>query len=614
MRKLFISIATIVLSMIMCLTALTGCNLITTDMDRDVKQVVATVKIDKEAPLEKIYKKDMIMAYLNYGYLYEQYYGQTREQVFTSIIDNLVQTRVYVQNAIKELKDDADSYKNTEITNVWSAERYLNTEDAQEALYNTIKTFNDLIDSYEITDEEEKFGETLAEEVRATPTDAAIAEKEVDKADYISKGIDTNSTPARRDAFSKVIKLLKNNGILGNYKGQIEQTDYYKQVLKSNQESILLQNYENAIKDAVIATYDLDKLNQEYKNKVDEQKEMTNAEFVEKLSSASVSDPMLVGQNGSYGYVYNLLLGASEVQTAKIEAIDKNLSKTERVEKRREILEATIVKDLRSTWILSGYDFDENTKKFTGDYALLEDSMAFQGEVVKVQDATDDENAKYKVSSLIEYNLNDFIDLMETYVYGQTFTVAADSNPSIYKKVSSNVVVENYEKKINELLFAFSTDAGSLNTYKGYAVKPIPDGADQEQYVQEFADGARELLGLKGTSYVMVATRYGYHVMFYSQVLDVNYGYATLTDYLNAEYGSDKNWANELSTIKASWNDEKAIKAYKNNYLYLLLNSVSSTAVNNALTAYQRETLNTYIYDNDNFVKVYESRYSDLLK
>ena len=95
MRKFLVSIATVMMALIMSLSTLTGCNLIVTNLDRDMNQVVATVQIDKSAPLEKIYKKDMIMAYLNYGYINEQYYGQTRKQVFQAIIDELVEVILF---------------------------------------------------------------------------------------------------------------------------------------------------------------------------------------------------------------------------------------------------------------------------------------------------------------------------------------------------------------------------------------------------------------------------------------------------------------------------------------------------------------------------------------
>ncbi len=642
MRKFLVSIATVMMALIMSLSTLTGCNLIVTNLDRDMNQVVATVQIDKSAPLEKIYKKDMIMAYLNYGYINEQYYGQTRKQVFQAIIDELVENRVYVQNAIYTLKQDSANVLNPSVADEWDASRYLNAKDCIDAQYQAYKTMNDLIDSYETKDEGEKFSETLTEEVRAVPTGASIKEEEIDKEQYIQDGIDSGTDdPKRKEAYNKVIKLLKNNGLLGEYKNDIKQTDYYKQTLKNNYELLLLNNFKNKLADEVreqyvlnsaydsnvsnSTKYILDKLSAQYLKEIEKQTELSNKDFEEKLSSATAGAPMLVGQNGTYGYVYNLLLGASEIQSEKINAITTT-DKTERAEERKAILEATTVKDLRSTWVLSGYDFEilnpndqslEKDIKFINDYAFLEDSIPFKGKVRLTQEAEGEEKAKYKVSMLDEFTLAEFILFMEEYVYGQNIPVLKDvsANPSYYRWAESDGAnLDDYEKRINELLFAFSTDAGSLNTFKGYAVKPIPDGADKEQYMQEFADGARDLLKAeKKNSYLVVATDYGYHVMFYSELLKVDPTYATLDKYLESLYGT-QTWSDMIEDILSKWNDEKAIKEYKNNYLYLLLDSISSAEISAKIEEYENKTKYDYIKSSNDYVKKYQSRYSDLWK
>lgn len=621
MRKILITVAAAVMSVVMCFSSLAGCNLITVDSEKDMNQVVAAVQIHESAPLDKIYKKDMVMAYLNYGYMYEQYYGYTSEQTFTEIINSLVKTRIFVQNAMIDFNAGQKPFDNgilqSTITDVWNIDRYLSDEDVVNATYSTIKDINVLIHSYEHDHEAEKFGDSLAETVRTTPTNAANEEKELsldEKKAYINEtGIDSDSTESRRAAYNKVVELLRVNSLLGAYDGDLSDTDYYKETLNGYKESRLIERYEDRIEEEARSKFDWDYLQKAYKEKYEQQQNLTSTEFTEKLSSATASDPILVGVNGTYGYVYNLLLGASETQTSKINELSSSLTTAKRAEERRKILEATKVKDQRSTWLLSGYDFDINTKKFTGDYTFTtaENSLAFQGEVTKLADATDESSAEYRVDSVKSFGLSDFVDFMENYVYGakQTAEENTNSNSSIYKKVKSEAVINEYSEKINELLFAFSTDPGSLNTYKGYAIKPVPDGADAEDYMQEFADAGRELLTMGGTSYIMVATDYGYHVMFYSEKFTADYGYESLTAYLNAEYGS-KDWAAEAATMLSTWEDYEDT----DNYLYLLCNSLSSTAVSNAITKYQNRILNKYIYEQkDTFVKFFTETYQDLL-
>ncbi len=616
MRKLLLTITTIILSAVMCFSALTGCGLITTDNERDMNQVVATIQIDENAPKDTIYKKYMVMAYLNYCYMYEQYYGYSREQTFTLIIDSLVNNRIFVQKAIIEQYDQ---------TKGWNVANYLSEEAQLDAKYSTYKAMNDLIDSYKDTDENEEKNDTLWETVRTTPTNAANKEKEVTTAEkntYIQTGIIKEDTVEYNKAFNKVVELLRANELLGdNYDGSdLTKTIYFEQTLKNYQESELISATEKKLKDGARATFTFDKLETAYAEKYAEQEAWSNTQFVEKLSSATASDPILYGHRGKYGYVYNLLLGVDDILEAEISSIktdldeNGNVSKEDYAEARREILNATSIKDLRSTWIASGYDFDGT--KFMGDYTFTTEanSLPFKGVVEKIKDKDvekDELYDKYKVTSLEEFTLDSFIDMMENYVYGATKTADTGvTNPSIYKKVTSTVEVEEYSEKINELLFAFSTDSGSLNTYKGYVIEPKPDGADAEKYMQEFADGARELITMGGSSYIMVATDYGYHVMFFSEVLDTNYDYKNLTDYLNAEYG-DKTWTDEYSAMLADWDDYEDTDSY----LYLLCDSLSSSAVSNAVSDYQRETLNEYRYKEDSTaVKLYQDRYADLMK
>lgn len=611
MRKKFLSIITLLLALVIGVSSLSACKLITVDNKRDMEQIVATVQINENAPLEEIQKKDMISEYLNYGYMYEQYYGYTRAQVFNLIIKSIIENRVYVQNAMQEFDKQEGIFNialNTDKAK-WDIDRYLTEKEIIDAEYSAKKTISDFITSYEIAKDEEK-QDTLVETVRTTPTDATNAEKEEPSKDVKKEyKIDVDSTSDRRKAYNKVIRLLEENELLGDdYKGDVTQTTYYNKVVKNNKEATLLDKYEDCIKKDILSKITYTDIQTAYENKYETQSNWTNAEFASALSSATTSDPILVSNGKGYGYVYNLLLGASEEQTAAISAIDANLSIKEKAEKRKEILDGTKVKDLRSTWILSGYDFDG--EKFTGDYTFTkpENSLPFLGSVELLKAATEDASAQYSVKSVTEYSLSDFIKIMETYVYGAEQIGQNDpTNPSVYRKLNTSVEVTEYNEKINELLFAFSTDPGSLNTYKGYAIKPIPDGANTEEYMQEFADAGRELLKMGKTSYIIVATDYGYHVMFYSQMFD-NYNYDTLAKYLETFGIADGK--QEFNNIISNYED------YENQdgYLYLLTSSIVSSQLSNKVASEQREIINKYIYNEETSgVVKYESRYEDLL-
>ena len=163
-----------------------------------------------------------------------------------------------------------------------------------------------------------------------------------------------------------------------------------------------------------------------------------------------------------------------------------------------------------------------------------------------MKEKTDDDAAEYSVTDVKTFGLNEFIEFMDIYLYGAKQTGDAGvTDVNVLKQVTKAAGAAEYAEKINDLLFAFSTDSGSLNTWKGYAVKPVPDGSNTEEYVQSFADAARQLLTLGGNSYIVVATDYGYHVMFYSELINKDFKYDTLDEYLDslnldkAEYDAD---------------------------------------------------------------------------
>lgn len=622
MRRILVAIASAVMAFVMSVTCLTGCNLVTVDTERDMNQLVATVQITTDAPQEKIYKKDMVMAYLNYGYYYEQYYGYTRTQVFTMIKNNLVNSRVYVQNAML-LFDAGEApfdgmVENSSITDKWNIERYLSDKDMADAKYSAYKDMNDLIESYTEDDEEDKVGDTMVDSVRAVPTGASNDEEltAAEKAEYVQNGIDTSSTEERRRAFNKVINLFEANGLLGeDYKGNdITKTEYYKETLNNYYENTLIEKYEKCITEQARKSVTFGKLEEEYLKKYNEQRDWDNDEFVSALSSASATDPILYANASGYGFVYNLLLGASD--EVKEELTEwKNDHKGYTVEEyetaRKQIFNEKItVKDLRTSWILSGYDFDGT--KFTGDYTLVpNDSLPYKGSVNLLNGDERDEKdykAEYNAEPT-EMLVMEFIKLMDDYVYGtqKSFFVSDGM------RVDASEAKADYDKRVKELMFAFSTDDSdsALNTYKGYAVKPEPDGSDTEEYQKEFAKAAREVLTLGKNSYVMIATDYGYHVIFYSEAFSSSWGFNNLIDYLNNEYGTKEKseWESYYSDMISNWDDFENTT----HYLYVLHDSLASTSASTALTNAQNDMLNKYVYSGDKYVVVYESVYADLL-
>lgn len=609
MKKRLVKILTLAFAVIMCFSASFGCNLVTKDNLKDMEQVVATVNINKE---DNVYKRDVVMAYINYGYIYTQYYGYSQERTMRMILDGLVESHILVQEAMNVFEDDENFVKD-DAYGKYVAERYLTEEEKLDALYDAYVTINSLLDRYSDEEQAAENKDDLNETVRTVPTNAANAEKDVDKQAYIDKGFDVDSNEYRVNALAKVVKMLKSNGLLGDgYQGDLKDTDYFAQILKNNMEQQVVSNYEENILNDIRSGLTYEKLSAAYESKKTAQEEWSNTEFVSALSSATAESPILYSKQGTYGYVYNLLLGVNDYQSKEISDISKNLSDAERAARRADILNSTTVKDLRSTWILSGYDFDG--EKFTGDYTFTknpENSLPFNGEVTLLKEATEEDSAIYGVEDVYTYGLNEFVAYMNEYLYGNADVGEGDENVSIYKKYDCDDKPEEYDAKINELLFAFSTDGGSLNTYKGYVIKPAVDGSNSEEYVKTFGDAGRQLLTMGNASYIIVASDYGYHVMFFSEKFDADYGYDTLDSYLDSldiDKGEAATWEAYFNAMLGDW------EAFEESdtYLYFLANELISGKTNNAVSAKRTEIINKYVQETDGAVTVYEKRISDL--
>lgn len=677
MKKFWKTLAALALSAVMCFSVF-GCNLIVTDNERDMNQVVAEVKIDENAPTEYIYKKDLVIMYLNYGYSYVQQGQYTQKQAFEMIMDQLINNAIMVQNAIKEkakavgvTEDIYDLEKNLDA--------YFTSEEQDEALYNTNKSLNDLIDSYKDDAEEEEEKETSTETTRTVPTGATNYEPEHEGfdtweafyEDYNSKGFvakdasgnivgsgvvtgfdsDYKTTDLEtKKAYNKTIKALENNGLIGedfDYSADsIYDTDYYKNSLQAQRESLLLSWYEEYLTVNILRTVSYADLEARYAEMYNTQKGYTVSEYETALSSWSASSPVVYHPNTGYGYVYNLLLGVNAVQSAEITALksETNLSKAEYNTKRAEILSRVEAQDLRSTWITAGYDYDFEKNVFTGDYSLASEEYAlpFQGSVKWVNEADKPENdeddedyeEEYEIESVKKYDLEGFVAFLDSTLYKDT-SLQEMNIDGYYRvaKTAAGTTIPEYEDRVNDLLFAFSTDPGSLNTYKGYLIKPKAEGDETETYVEEFSAAARELMKSDyGTgSYIAVGTDYGYHILFKADVLNASMNYATLNDYLDS-LGYEKKIGDQTYGSWAEYYDAMIgdLEAYLDDsddnetfYLYSLQQAYVSNILSAQLESMQTALVNeckvkdddgNYSEYDESKVKIYENRYSEFLK
>ncbi len=634
MRKISIAMTTILMAVLMCLSTLLGCNLITTNYERDMMQVVATIQIDESAPRETIYKKDLIASYINHTSSQNDHNHSSGAELFDEIVDELVNDAVFVQFAMQYFANNQSELDNGDVVitdeNKWEIDTYLNAEEKLDAIYYTHQDINDLLNSY--LDEEEEVGDSYSGSVRTVPTGATSNTEKTKEQKETYANIDANNPNGRvditnrRKAFAKLINMLEENEMLG--KGynflKLETTEYFNKVLKSYKESELLNKFEIAVNKKARETISYEDVKEEYERLYEIQKAYTKTEFENALNSSfTAQTPVLYGRDG-YGTVYHVLLKATDKMTEELNTWkeEQNLENgaylnTAYSEKRAQLFRDITIKDQRESWIHAGYDF--NGTNFTGDYTLCaEESLPFFGEVYHLNAddlGKEDYKALYRVDDVKEFTLKEILDKINTYLYAGTANIPAtlgDIDSATYTATSVN---SDYNKRIRELMFAFSTDDSSsaLNTYKGYVIKPQPDADEKDEWMLEFAEEGRKLIKEDNKTFKVVATDYGYHIMFVGEKFNVaNYNFPTIKDFLNYQYGKteeDAYWEEQYDNIMATWEDYEDV----DNYLYVLIGNLSSTAVTKSFKTIEQEVLRDYVF-NSKKVKKYKDAYKDLIE
>ena len=298
---------------------------------------------------------------------------------------------------------------------------------------------------------------------------------------------------------------------------------------------------------------------------------------------------------------------------------------------RAELFANITAQDQRTSWIESQYDFGGVLKSeqaitvqingenkqylntFTGDYTLnSEYSLPFFGDVTQLnsQDANkDDYKAKYRVDETQEFTLEQILSIINQYLYEGSVSNLTVSDRAVY---TASKVSEDYDKRVKELMFAFSQDDSdaALNTYKGYSIKPEIDSNEEREWMIEFDEVGKQLIKQKGkeNTFMLVATDYGYHIMFFSEYFGDGYSFSTLVDYLDNEYGK-KDWEAEFNYMVENYDDYEDT----NNFMYILYNKLAATYVADAYSIETEKIFDQYANDSQ-FVVRYKDAYKDLVE
>ncbi len=454
--------------------------------------------------------------------------------------------------------------------------------------------------------------------------------------------VENSTTATRQRAYNAFLANLQESNLISEDDNTAKFTDldYYYVELTNSLEQALISKYGDDLQEEAVQDLKENYIEGKYEEIKNDQAyayEKDASAFETALGSVSDDSFVLHGKEG-FGFVYNILIPFSAAQEQAYSAAkSKGLTENELFTARKDILSGVLAKDLRTTWFdahdhaSKAYEateadnyYDNKADKGEKVYLFFEDNMnkTSQYETLRQYAGKYPYNGKAElVDEKYEFtpnkmNIDAFMTEMESYINAIVGSEVAsgkkiekyETTTDYYKSGKKDVDYSNfmyYEGKValsdtsaanffnpesdqykalsavNELMFAYSTDTGCLNTYMGYVVSP-----HTTSFVPEFEYAAQYAVSQGVGSYVVCATDYGWHIVYTTFVYEAD----------GDVYGGYKA-------------EEKDTEGTFSNLFY---ESLKATLANTHINEVQNDILTRY--HNDDSVTLYKSAYKDLLE
>lgn len=472
-------------------------------------------------------------------------------------------------------------------------------------------------------------------------------------ADNEYEPLDGSTKTTRQQAYNAFLarlqsySLVKTKGDAAEDTSDFTSLEYYYLELSSSLGQALISKYYEELEEVATDKLTGDFVKSEYEKMYEDQKLSYQSDinaFETAMGSVSSTSFLLYGLE-NYGYVYNILLPFSTSQeVAYKEAQNRGLSSEELYAVRRSILTNVKGEDQRSSWI-SNHDHADYSYEKDGKYYFFDGNLnekdkyeklsqyagtyAFNGKVSEDKEEIKANSVSIdKFIEIFEKHINDVSGLKAS---GKKVSTLTESGEEVYTYFNDTVLPFkdpktkeiNYNKfvyytgkvdfpesespaaqdffnpktkayevlsAVNELMFAYSTDTGCLNTYMGYAVSPYGTN-----FVKEFEYAAQEAIIKGGVgSYAVCATDYGWHII-----------------YVSFKYEETGKVYGEYNHLEAVGDEAKGIEPVEGSFSNLFYEYLESNLAKTHASETESAVLNKY--DNSASVTRYQSRYQDLL-
>lgn len=396
-------VAAAVLATALSASALAGCGLVTTNINKDYAQVIAEVNITNSenfasgpyaayadvVETAEITKRDMVAYFVSTGYSLMQSYGWTYRDTFNMISETLVNRQIYIQYAMLYLLEDetedftSEGYR-AAVDGAAEGEKtlaalayFLTDEEQAKALYDTRVLFNNSLDSQETTYIKAEDASESSETARTTPTGANTEDEDYYNeayriytgsnalADCIGyEAQDGSTSTTRRKAYGAFLASLRSNELIsaGEDTSNIESLSYFKIELQNSYESALITKMTDKFEASIKSSVTEEVAEQVYNTTYSRQEQAFDADlssFTSALDGVSDTSFVLNAPEANYGFVINILLPFSTKQTQDLDSApaDYGDTKGNKFNYRADLLYALRATDQRSTWFTGSEDY-----------------------------------------------------------------------------------------------------------------------------------------------------------------------------------------------------------------------------------------------------------------
>ena len=238
------------------------------------------------------------------------------------------------------------------------------------------------------------------------------------------------------------------------------------------------------------------------------------------LENASDTSLVVYNPSDNYGYVMNLLIGFSEEQSAIYDSLmaSTKLTAKQKADGLESLLKTLTAKDLRDSWVEKNYgtyNAENGTFKFDSKYVKTEALQTFKGTIYGAKDYVYHDNYENEITGY-SYNSVKGTEIAFTDFYKDIVCSVMGFDPNSYSGKIANYTSADLDK-FKDLVFAYSTDGGSLKDNYGYVYSPK---TSKDTYVEEFALAAKKAVEGGVGSYEVIATEFGYHIVLCTKVIE----------------------------------------------------------------------------------------------